>query len=194
MATRVWVDTANPIFRRGLVESVAAGARVVAGESESLAPRPDLAAVDVLLFDLECIEAVLSLDGIASTVTVALVPEVGDELLPALVAAGVRGYLVRASLVPQELVRCLETVCEAGRWYPSAPAGRVTFRPAARRLTEREITVLRLLASGDRTNEIAHALSYSERMVKNIVHDVMTKTGSRTRAQAVATVVRDGVI
>jgi DNA-binding NarL/FixJ family response regulator len=31
-------------------------------------------------------------------------------------------------------------------------------------------------------------------MVKNIVHDVMTKMDCRTRAQAVAVVVREGVI
>jgi DNA-binding NarL/FixJ family response regulator len=61
-------------------------------------------------------------------------------------------------------------------------------------LTSREQAVLHMLADGLTTREIAEELSYSERTVKNIVHDVLEKLGCRTRAHAVAIATRHGVI
>jgi DNA-binding NarL/FixJ family response regulator len=190
----VWIDTRNGILRRGLVACVADAGFTVAGDSSELVPKPCLDDVDVLLSDIETLADTLALPDADATMLVALVPIVDSGLLPSLVAAGVAGYLVRTELVPGELRSCLETVVAGGRWYPAAPRAASFRRPATNRLTAREVAVLRLLADGSRTIEIAHALSYSERMVKNIVHDVMMKMECRTRAQAVAVVVRDRVI
>lgn len=194
MHASIWIDTRNGIFRRGLAGCVTDAGFSVEGMSSGLEPQPQLEGVDVMLFDIELLADALALPRADATTLVALVPEVDGGLLPALVAAGVGGYLVRGDLAPTELYRCLELVAAGGRWYPAAPRS-ASFRvPVANRLTPREVTVLRLLADGRRTLEIADALSYSERMVKNIVHDVMTKMECRTRAQAVAVVVRDHVI
>jgi DNA-binding NarL/FixJ family response regulator len=190
----IWVDTHNGIFRRGLVGCVADAGFAVVGESSGLDPVPALDSVDALLFDVESLTDTVDLPGADGAHLVALVPEVDDRLLPALVAAGVEGYLVRGDLVPGELHRCLELVVTGGRWYPAAPRSASFRTSVTHRLTPREVAVLRLLADGLRTIEIANALSYSERMVKNIVHDVMAKMECRTRAQAVAVVVRDHVI
>jgi DNA-binding NarL/FixJ family response regulator len=61
-------------------------------------------------------------------------------------------------------------------------------------LSDRELAVLRMLADGEDTRGIAQGLCYSERTVKNVVHDVLTKLSCRTRAQAVATATRAGLI
>jgi DNA-binding NarL/FixJ family response regulator len=61
-------------------------------------------------------------------------------------------------------------------------------------LTDREYDVLRMLADGENTREIAHRLSYSERTVKNIVRDLLVKLNGKTRAHAVALAARQGVI
>ena len=61
-------------------------------------------------------------------------------------------------------------------------------------LTEREVRVLQLVADGLDTNEIACTLAYSERTIKNVIHDVVTKLNARTRSQAVAKAVREGLI
>ncbi|HET8979421.1 MAG TPA: response regulator transcription factor [Solirubrobacteraceae bacterium] len=63
-----------------------------------------------------------------------------------------------------------------------------------RRLTRREFDVLRMLADGDSTREIANAMSYSERTVKNIVRSLLEKLNCRTRAHAVALAARQGVV
>ncbi|MEU5596049.1 response regulator transcription factor [Streptomyces sp. NPDC020298] len=71
----------------------------------------------------------------------------------------------------------------AGR--PGAPASG---------LTSREVDVLRLVAEGFDTGEIASKLSYSERTVKNVVHGLTTRLHLRNRAHAVAHALREGYI
>jgi DNA-binding NarL/FixJ family response regulator len=61
-------------------------------------------------------------------------------------------------------------------------------------LEKREVDVLRLLAEGLGTPEIAVKLNYSERTVKNIIHGVLTRLNLRNRTQAVAFAVRSGAL
>ncbi len=61
-------------------------------------------------------------------------------------------------------------------------------------LETREVDVLRLLAEGLGTPEIAARLNYSERTVKNIIHGVLTRLKLRNRAHAVAFAVRSGAL
>lgn len=61
-------------------------------------------------------------------------------------------------------------------------------------LEAREADVLRLLADGLGTPEIAARLNYSERTVKNIIHGVLTRWQLRNRAHAVAFALRSGAI
>ena len=61
-------------------------------------------------------------------------------------------------------------------------------------LSEREIEVLRLVAEGLDTGEIARRLSFSERTIKSVLHDVTTRLQLRNRAHAVAYAVREGLI
>ena len=61
-------------------------------------------------------------------------------------------------------------------------------------LTDREIKVLKLLADGQDTAEVGRRLFYSERTVKNIVHDVTSRLNLRNRTQAVAYALRQGLI
>jgi DNA-binding NarL/FixJ family response regulator len=61
-------------------------------------------------------------------------------------------------------------------------------------LTEREVHVLQFLADGHDTNFIAERLNYSERTIKKIIQDVMSRLGLRNRAHAVSYALRAGVI
>jgi DNA-binding NarL/FixJ family response regulator len=61
-------------------------------------------------------------------------------------------------------------------------------------LTPREAEVLRHLADGLDTAEIASKLSYSERTIKNIIHGMISRLGLRNRAHAVAHGIRTGLI
>jgi DNA-binding NarL/FixJ family response regulator len=61
-------------------------------------------------------------------------------------------------------------------------------------LSTREVEILRLLAEGRETREIADALSYSESTVKKDLHELITRFRLRNRTQAVAFAIRAGVL
>ena len=71
---------------------------------------------------------------------------------------------------------------------PAGPGGETV------QLNERERDVLRLLADGHGTQEIAQRLSYSERTVKNIIHHLLTRMKLRNRPHAVAYALRNGLL
>ena len=61
-------------------------------------------------------------------------------------------------------------------------------------LTEREVGVLRLLAEGLDTAEVGRRLFFSERTVKNVIHDITSRLDLRNRTHAVAYAIRQGLI
>jgi len=61
-------------------------------------------------------------------------------------------------------------------------------------LAAREVEVLRLIADGLDTVEIARRLSYSERTVKTIVHGMLARLKLRNRSHAVAYALRSGLL
>lgn len=61
-------------------------------------------------------------------------------------------------------------------------------------MSNRETEVLRLVAAGYSTQEIADRLSYSQRTVKSILHDVTNRFQLRNRSHAVAYALREGLI
>jgi len=201
---RIWVDDRNVIFRRGIVNCLARGGFVIAGESGSLTPIPDLGGINALVFEVEADAIRRAVACVAGTGTrlVGIASTPHDELLFDALDAGLAGFLIRSDLTPDGLRGCLEAVTNGAGSLPPDLLARLVDRlvetegrgTAFGRLARREVEVLRLLAEGENTKEIADNLSYSERTVKNIVHDVLMKMNCRTRAHAVATATRQGVI
>jgi DNA-binding NarL/FixJ family response regulator len=106
-----------------------------------------------------------------------------DTLTTDSLATAVRAAANGTGVVTPELLRELLDGLAAGLERPVVP-----------RLTDREQRVLALIAEGHPTREVAEQLCYSERTVKNVLHDVVTKLGARSRSQAVAHAVREGLI
>ncbi|MFE9931553.1 response regulator transcription factor [Streptomyces sp. NPDC005533] len=61
-------------------------------------------------------------------------------------------------------------------------------------LTSREADMLRLVSEGLDTSEIARKTSYSERTVKNVLHEIITRLHLRNRTHAVGYALRHGLI
>ena len=130
-----------------------------------------------------------------------------EQELFAAVQAGALGYLWKETLTPETLAASLRTAAAgAGVLAPELLGALLrTITRVSRELLEprgmslspltmREKQVLRLVADGHPTREVARQLSYSERTVKNVIHDVVTKFNARSRSQAVAAAVREGLI
>ena len=95
----------------------------------------------------------------------------------------------RRQPVDADLAQCQGV---GGLSYFQFPAA--AFATSFTGLATREIEVLRLVADGFGTSEIAHQLSYSERTVKNVLHDITTRLQLRNRSHAVAYALRQGLI
>jgi DNA-binding NarL/FixJ family response regulator len=121
-----------------------------------------------------------------------------DAVLAAL-QAGAVGFLRKDELTPETLATAVSAAANGTGVVTPDLLGRLLdgvaeSRPVAARLTDREQQVLALIAAGHPTREVAQELSYSERTVKNVLHDVVTKLNARSRSQAVAFAVREGLI
>lgn len=202
--TRVWIDERNAIFRRGLATCVASGGMSVSGESAGFSPEPDPGRFDILLFEVDAAALGRAARLVSGTDArmVGIATAGSEEILFDAVEAGLAGFLLRSELTPDSLATCLRTVAAGVGAMPPSLLARLVgalARGAPKgatpgQLARRELDVLRLLAEGGETRDIAAQLSYSERTVKNIVHDVLTKMNCRSRAQAVAVATRQGVI
>ena len=144
-------------------------------------------------------------DGLVKLVLVATV--VDDAALVAAAEAGVGGLLRRSDATADSLVRTIERVACGQGDVPAdllgrllEQVGRLQRQVLAPRgltfsgLTPRETEVFRLVADGHDTSEIAAQLCYSERTVKNVLHDLNTRLQLKNRSHAVAYAVREGLI
>jgi len=113
--------------------------------------------------------------------------------------AGAVGFLRKDTLTADTLAAAVRAAASGSGVVTPELLGRLVagVRDDERRttlLTDREQQVLALIADGHATREVALQLSYSERTVKNVLHDVVTKLNARSRSQAVAFAVREGLI
>lgn len=199
---RVWVDDRHPVFRRGIASLLAQHGLRVVGESAELDPLPVPSGYDLLVFEATpaSLARVMGAARLGRSRCVAVLPVLREQLVYQALDAGVAAVLLREDLEAATLVATLSAVSAGHTTLPSDLVPGLLARAAreasagSRVLSERELAVLRLLAEGNDTIEIGESLSYSERTVKNIVHDVLMKTNCRNRTHAVALATREGLI
>lgn len=95
-----------------------------------------------------------------------------------------------AASLPQSMLGSLLEQIRTRRWGDEASEG----KDDASSFTSRELAVLRQLAAGLSTTEIAADLHYSERTVKYIIHEMIVRHGLRNRVHAVAYAMRRGIL
>lgn len=202
----VYVYASDPISQAGVASQLAERPEVVVVDQGEL----DDAQVAVVIADVvdDAVIRVLRAvqrGGIPRTVLVATVLD--DAAVVNAAEAGVSALLRRAEATPERLTGVVEKVAAGeGELPPDLLAHLLGQVGALQRqvltprgitfsgLTQREIEVLRLVAEGYGTGEIARTICFSERTVKTILHDVTTRLQLRNRAHAVAYAVRAGLI
>lgn len=121
-----------------------------------------------------------------------------DEALLAAVTAGCAGFVVKQGPV-RDIVAAIRTVAAGGSLFPGGVLSRLLPRVAESRsdgddLTERERSVLELLAGGWGNREIATHLHLSVNTVRNYVQAVLVKLGAHSKLEAVAIASRRGLV
>jgi DNA-binding NarL/FixJ family response regulator len=199
-AVRVVVADDHPLFRQGLravlasaqgvelVGEASTGHEAVEAAGELL---PDVVLMDLRMPDLSGVEATRRIvrEHPGARVLVLTMHEDDDSVFAAL-RAGARGYLLKGS-EEEELLRAIHAVAAGEAIFGPAIASRLVSYFGLERptpfpgLTQRERTILALLAEGRSNQSIASELTLSLKTVRNHVSNVFTKLQVADRAQAI---------
>ena len=153
--------------------------------------------VDVILSDirmpgLDGFGLVTALRTRGDATPVVLLTTFDDDALPLRAAeAGAQGFLLKDAS-PEDLHEAILRVAAGDTLLAPVPTDPVRARFAYRdqsaptdTFSEREVSILRLLAGGYSNKEIARAVFLSEGTVKNYVSEILDKLGTRDRTRAV---------
>jgi len=158
--------------------------------AEIAAGAPDVAVVDISIGDMDGIELIRRLKtDMPSVRLLALTVHEDQSYLSQALLAGVDGYLLKRSAA-EDLVRAIRTVARQEMYLDPAIAAKAVAPPPAKLpnidiLSERETNVLRLLAQGFTTKEIAEHLAISIKTVETYKVRASEKLNLRTRVQII---------
>ncbi|MEJ2579711.1 MAG: response regulator transcription factor, partial [Kineosporiaceae bacterium] len=202
--TRVMVVDDHPMWREAVARDLGeAGFDIVAtaGDGQEAlrrapAARPEVLVVDLQLPFLGGVEVIRRVLAAQPDVHVLVLSASGEQtdVLEA-VKAGATGYLVK-SASRDELLDAVHRTARGeavftsglaglvlGEYRKMATAPAVDDRPRGPELTERETEVLRLVAKGLGSRQIAERLTISHRTVQNHVQNTLTKLQLHNRVE-----------
>jgi DNA-binding NarL/FixJ family response regulator len=203
----VYVYSADPILQAGLVSQLGSRPEIGFVTSEADLDRAVVAVVVTDAVTEEDLRVLRAIQRNSVPRTVLIARDFDDPTVVAAAEAGVSGLVRRADATPEHLVHILCRVAGGDGTIPDDLVGRLLTHVGrmqravlaprgflATGLTERETRVLGYIADGDDTATIARKLAYSERTVKNVLHDLTSRLQLRNRSHAVAYAVREGLI
>ena len=180
-----------------------------AGDGDEAVRLAERTAPDVMLMDIEMprrngLEATRAVRAAGDTQVIILTTFDRDDYLFDALDAGAAGFLLKNS-EPERLLEAIRTVAAGGGLLAPEVTRRVIAQavqghrpaaptPAALRLTDRELEVLREIAGGFSNAEIAARLFVSEATVKTHVSSTLRKLGVRDRVQAVIFAYEHGLV
>ncbi|MFD7169465.1 response regulator [Streptomyces violascens] len=195
---RILLADDHPVVREGLrgmlaaepdLEVVADAANGPQAEALCAELRPDIVLMDLRMPGGDGVESIerLTASGLPCRVIVLTTYETDRDILRA-VEAGAAGYLLK-DLARGELAQAVRAAARGETVLAPSVAGRLVdqlrARPERPRLSEREVSVLRLVAEGCTNAEIGRRLFVAESTVKTHVVRIFGKLGVDDRTAAV---------
>ncbi len=203
---KVFLYASDPISQTGIAGQLRVRPEVQLVDSGDI-DQAEVAVVVVDQIDDEASRVVRAIQRNGCPRVVMVVARVDDGGVLAAVEAGACGFLRRGESEPETLVELITSAAAGNGTVPPDLLGRLLSNVSLIQqhvlsplglsfvgLTTREIDVLKLLADGFDTAEVARQLAYSERTVKNVLQDVTRRHNLRNRTHAVAYALRQGLI
>ncbi len=208
---RVILVDDHALVRAGMRSLLGSMAQVaVVGEAssgeEALAlarnAQPDVVLMDIAMKGMTGLEAATRMrDAVPGARVIILSMHAGEEYVLQALRAGAVGYLLKDAATG-ELELALRSVMRGESWFSPAVSRqvvegyvqRVGGEPAADVLTARQREVLRLVAGGKSTKEIAFDLNLSVKTVETHRAQIMERLGIRDVAGLVRYALRTGLV
>lgn len=170
----------------------------------SLSSAPDIAIIDIAVPDATGIEAITAVRIRWPGIRVLVLTFDGDgRLLEEALQAGADGYLLKSD-TRQALDTALRSIKEGERYvspsiFDHVVHGYIRKHTFTRQheidgLSDRERDVMRRIARGQRTREIAHELSLSHKTVEKYRSNLMRKLGLKTATAVAAYAISHGYL
>ncbi|MEU9749239.1 MULTISPECIES: helix-turn-helix transcriptional regulator [Streptomyces] len=205
--TTVALRAQDPISQAGVASQLRARPEVSVMEWDDDDVSPQVVVLVVDAVDEDALRTLRRIQRTTDCRTVLVTTDIDEQKLVSAAECGVAGVVRRSESTPEHLVHVIGTVARGEGHLPSDLLGRLleevgrlqgqVLGPRGLHFTglaAREVDVLRLVAEGYDTADIATKLAYSERTIKNVLHSVMTRLQLRNRSHAVAYAMRQGLI
>ena len=169
--------------------------------------KPDVVLMDIQMPVMDGLEAtrhIMAEQSKVPTRVLILTTFERDEYIFESLRSGASGFILK-NAPPEDLVKAIRVVAEGDALLAPSVTRRIiaefakkpmtkTYEEEMKRLTEREIEVLRLVARGKTNEEIASELIIGESTVKTHVSNLLTKLDLRDRVQAVVFAYESGLV
>lgn len=156
--------------------------------------RPDVALLDLRMPMLDGVDAIDQIREIDPAARVILLTTFdGEEDIYRGLRAGAKAYLLKDA-PREEILNCIRQVHGGQMVVPASVAAKLAGRVSGAELTEREMVVLRALATGQSNKEIGRTLFISEATVKAHLKSIFAKLDVLSRTEAVAAAARRGLV
>jgi DNA-binding NarL/FixJ family response regulator len=196
----------HPIMRGGVVTLLGTDDDIVvvaeAGDGDEAARlaielRPDVTLMDLRMPVLDGVGAIERIRSEWPDATIVVLTTYDtDEAIVRAIEAGAAGYLLKDA-PPDELLDAVKRAADGDTVLAAPVAKRLVERvrdPAAGALSQRELEVLRAVASGNTNAQIAGELHISQATVKTHLLHIYDKLGVTDRAAAVARAYDSGIL
>ena len=156
--------------------------------------RPDVTLMDLQMPGMNGIDAMLAIRNEApASRFIVLTTYQGDVQALRALKAGASGYLLK-NMLRKNLLETIRVVHSGRRVIPPEIAAEIADHVAGDALTEREVEVLRSVATGNSNKIIAVRMSITEATVKGHMKNILAKLGANDRTHAVTIAIKRGIM
>lgn len=200
---KILVVDDHPFLREGIVGAInSQGDMVLVGQASNGQEaveqfrllRPDVTLMDLQMPTMSGTDAIAAIrEEFPGARIVVLTAYKGDVQALRAFKAGAVGYLLK-NMLRKELLDTIRIVDSGKRRIPPEIARELGEHIVDDQLSDREVDVLRLIATGTSNKIIAAELSLAETTVKTHVQNILFKLGANDRTHAVTIALKRGYI